>query len=1092
MFPLPLFIALKTIKPVAKDTLKRIAVYFSSPKTALKQIQTTGVKINEYKKHFVENFFISQIKSTGTINPYTVTSEDIKKCKPQQAVELIKRLALLECDRYTIPQNSLHFSEDISVKDGGQDGLVACWSQGMPHTNYFPSSYNCFQIKTLPLSPQKCKEEIHDNKDKEQLKPALQKVIKKRGAYILCSTQSVSGVHFQTREEILQKEIAKAGYNPDQIKIKFYDANIISNWLNQFPSLAVWFLQEVCGKNKSPWIFWEEWSCETKHKSEFIYNKQGDKQVNKFENKQENKLEDKPSSIYNILSKPRQTVRLSGPSGIGKTRLALEVFRPPTTFNFAQEKPYLSHLVLYSSSENLKESHLRELKTSRAILIIDDCSIAQAKKFQNIVLQENSKLSLLSIGYEEDPYISEHKVKLEPDKEITKLMLSKNPNIQSRNITVIEKLNEISSGFPLMAHLLEKVRPDILLSENSSDIQNKLLWGTDKEDSTAKKVIKACSLFDTIGFTEGWTDQQIIFSSTDPRGSKEAKYIAKKICKISYEEFYKKVQYFKSKQIIQQYGRFIQVRPKPLASWLAMELIVETPPTTIIKWLSEMQRIPKSYKLSSEEQKIYKKEYLSEKKVKEFESWNAYQLSLSKLLESFCKQFSYLELSSKAPELAQKLCGENSFFGKEEVLNTKWGANCFYHLSEANPEIALKTLKKVFGHKTTEELLKLKESRRDLVWTLQKLAVRKNLYPDSARLLLKLATAENEPFSNNSTGVFTDHFQIYLSGTEAPPEMKFQIIDEIQKSQSIEQKKIALQALDKALTTGGFSRSSDVVETRSGKNFIDWRPKTYGEQWDYFRKTLEYLTQFATEDQDKEINKIASNIIAIKLIPLLKQGLYKEVEKAIKQVLSKHGVPWPSAVNQLLLFLEYNSKTIKKEKKKQIENIINLLQHSGQSLNEKIQTHITNCPARNLYVWRRDKENTDYEKQVDSLVTEFKHLLEKGTDKEQIESILHSLFHGEQMNTLCFAQKTAESLKNPKEFLFEFINLIKQWQKRQNFNPTFLSGFISKLNNIDSHKTEKILDQIAKDNSLVNFLIPCYYSMDLKDRDITRLIKSHR
>ncbi|MDE0092495.1 MAG: hypothetical protein OXN83_04325, partial [Oligoflexia bacterium] len=130
-------------------------------------------------------------------------------------------------------------------------------------------------------------------------------------------------------------------------------------------------------------------------------------------------------------------------------------------------------------------------------------------------------------------------------------------------------------------------------------------WGMDKPDPTAEKVIKTCSLFDTIGFTDEWK-KDIIFSSNPLRGVEEAKYIAK-ICDISYEKFYQKVQYFKRKKIIQQYGRFIQVRPKPLASWLVKELVLETPHKTIIKWLSDMKMPPKPYKLSPEDQKIYKK-----------------------------------------------------------------------------------------------------------------------------------------------------------------------------------------------------------------------------------------------------------------------------------------------------------------------------------------------------------------------------------------------------------------------------------------------------------------------------------------------------
>ena len=136
----------------------------------------------------------------------------------------------------------------------------------------------------------------------------------------------------------------------------------------------------------------------------------------------------------------------------------METFRFFKYFNSSDEYPDLSHLVLYSSAENLNDSHLRPLQASRVILVIDDCSVEKAKKFQEIVSQKNSKLSLLTIGYNDDPYIFGHKVQLKPDKEITRLMLSKNSNIQS-DINVINKLNEITSGFPLMAYLLEQVPP---------------------------------------------------------------------------------------------------------------------------------------------------------------------------------------------------------------------------------------------------------------------------------------------------------------------------------------------------------------------------------------------------------------------------------------------------------------------------------------------------------------------------------------------------------------------------------------------------------------------------------------------------------
>ena len=301
-------------KTSGRDTLKKIAIYYKNPQTALAQMQITGDKINEQKRVFAENFFKLKMNKKSIKNfpelkiggytppsPFTASFKDIQKSKPEQAVELIKRLSLLECAFYNIPQNSVHFSGSISAGDGGQDGLVN-WPQSLLYTNYFPRRYNCLQIKTSSLSPKQCIKEIYNTKT--ELKPALKNVIKKKGAYILCSTQPLSGVHVQAREEALRGELSKAGYDSKQFVIKFYDANKIADWLNQYPSLAVWFLREVCGQFIRPWISWEEWSREyPDYKSEFMYSED---------------LYKKQNDIYNILLQPGKTAHLSGVSGTGK------------------------------------------------------------------------------------------------------------------------------------------------------------------------------------------------------------------------------------------------------------------------------------------------------------------------------------------------------------------------------------------------------------------------------------------------------------------------------------------------------------------------------------------------------------------------------------------------------------------------------------------------------------------------------------------------------------------------------------------------------------------------------------------------------
>ena len=1127
-------------KTSGKNTLKKIAVYYSSPQAALEKIKITGHKINEKKRLFIENFFISPI------GPFTVSAKDISSLSPQQAVELIKRLALMECCRYNIPQNSANFSEKTSAPDGGQDGLVE-WTQGVFHTNYFPARFNCFQIKTSAMPPQKCKEEIYGKNQK--LKPAIQQTIKKRGAYIIVSTQPVSGVHLQAREEAVYEEIKKSSYDP--ISIKFYDANKIADWLNSFPSLVVWFLKEFFNKQISAWRSWLEWSREERdYQSEFMFHEE---------------LKGKCGNIYQTLSKKRKTMHLAGASGTGKTRLALEAFRPakePDLSNSALLD--LSQLVLYSSAEELRPADLRDLKNSQVILVIDDCSLEQAERFHKIAVQADSQFSLLTIGDEETAqglqYLIRQKdgsnpiIKLEPDKEITKKILLSAQDIKNKYLPPIYE--ELTSGFPRMAVLLKSVGPIDLLKEDIPT--KKMLWGRKEPDETGEKALKACSLFDTIGIEDNEN-----LRGGYPRGKNEAEYLAKKIGQMDYETFYKKIQFFKKKKIIQQYGRFIKVCPKPLSVWLANELIEETPPESLVKWLTEM-------KMDSKPQKSYPE--LSPNEKKKSEKYQKNQLFLQGLLESFCKQLSYMSSYKTAQNLTEKLCGREGLFSRKEILCSEWGSDCLYHLVELNPKVILEALERVFGGKSAEELRAVFDESspwshfdslirpfipNGLVLVLKKLAREKELYRRSARLLLSFAVADTASQSQ-ARQAFVNHFQLYLSETSAGPDEKFQMIEEIknlkpskrktlnkqarkkipasqseksskealqaisqkdnQKSELIKQKEAAIEALNKALQTRGWTGSLDFMQTKSGQEFESYRPRGYEEEKDYFRKALKQMTRFAVKESDPEIQQKARASIPSHLKPLLKERMYEEVKEAVETVVSVHGSHWPLAVNKLLRFLKYSSTTRQLESRKHAENLLKLFQ-PGANLNERIRFYITEYPK----FFYNEKKRKEYTERFNQLLKDFVNIIEQSgskqskklsssdlkskniliakSDKNQNsksllkqkisfikEDTFKVLFHGEQKNTYSFAKELAKKLKDPWKFAVDLLALALKWKNDEDFNPIFLSGLIAGLKDLDSNNTKKLLDHIANKKSIADFLLICYDYIPLQDQDIERLI----
>ena len=1145
-------------KTTGRDILKKLAVYFKYPKMALHKVQNS-LALNEFKRKRAEFSLRSKIQiSYSAVGPFAVTPEDVQKCRPKQAVELLKRLILSECAYFNIPQNDLNISSKISAPDGKQDALIK-WNQEEPkRTNFFPKKYNIFQVKAQKFLPAECVKEISGENKKSQAKnhivqkskkqltgnhslnPAVQNVMKHKGAYILFSTYPVAGDRLQMREEAMQDFIKKARYDLSSVEIKFYSANQIENWINSFPSLAVWFLKEVCGKPLASWISWQEWSKDINHQSEFMYTSE---------------LKQKKEGLYNWLSQPRKTAHLTGTGGLGKTRLALEIFRPPIkdhdkAFEQKIHKNDISVLALYSPAAQIEASHIRELKNSRAVLVVDDCPLEKIEQFHKLALQKDSQLSLLTIGHDKSEGILKHIkqtdfeayertsphenltpefsnqggvpiIKMKPNNEVVKKILLNSQDLKNKYIA--EKYLRLTQGFPLMAKLLKSLGPINLIKDDLPAIRKKMLWGLEKPDPQAEKALKALSLFDTICMKDDPDQARIIFDASGKRVKEEIYYVAEHIAKMDYDEFYKKIRFFEKRQIIQIHGRFLQVRPKPLALWLAMELIHETPPESTIKWLSDMDQISKDLaqkkadtdkqkyqQLSEEEQKEYKKQQktnqkryadMSDQEKKDFDRWKSDLAPHQALKKSFCKQIHYLTAFSEEhqpsqdtyPEMqqvVQQLCRTDGLFGQEKVLSTGWGASCVYNLTELAPKEVLSSLKNVIKKKTIEELLNMKtllnmpSVRREWIRILQKLAFKKEFYLDSAKLLLKLAEAENEDYSNNATGVFIDYFQLLLSGTEAKPEIKFQLIADIKQEGTNKQKEIAVQALEKALPQQlGYTGNDD---SQAIDPYKIWQPATYGEQWDYHRTALKYLTEFATNsDLNKNIRKKAEDIIADYLPSLLQiKALHEDIQKTVKQVMAflPDGF-WLLAIKNIEHFLQYSSNKETKEMIKKAKEILELLQPVKQGINKRIRLYVTESDDYQIY--NPKKPNKGYSPAFTKLIDDFINYIQTAKP-ESIINTLEILFHGQQNQTIAFAKEIAKKLNT--ELTDTLLKQIKKWQDHKDFNPSFLTGFISGLNIKEPEKTQKILDKIAHNAEYKRFLLPAYYSIDLFDKDITRLI----
>jgi hypothetical protein len=180
-------------------------------------------------------------------------------------------------------------------------------------------------------------------------------------------------------------------------------------------------------------------------------------------------------------------------------------------------------------------------------------------------------------------------------------------------------------------------------------------------------------------------------------------------------------------------------------------------------------------------------------------------------------------------------------FEKHELLKKKFGGKLLIELSKIDPDRVLLFVEKYIQTKSTDELLLDVGPRRDLVWSLEYLVIPRHLFERAARLLLKLAEAENEKgIGNNASGVFVDLYSTgwgELAPSEASPIERMGVLREAFNSVSLYIRDIGIKAASKALETRYFVRDIGTGELGIGKKFKRWTPKT----WD---KYMEFISKF--------------------------------------------------------------------------------------------------------------------------------------------------------------------------------------------------------------------------------------------------------
>jgi len=503
-------------------------------------------------------------------------------------------------------------------------------------------------------------------------------------------------------------------------------------------------------------------------------------------------------------------VRVWGEPGIGKTRL---VFEATSVEDLSPLIIYCRSVAQFESSVLMNEFRFNE-KLS-AVVVIDECDPSSRFRIWYELKPCSPRIKLITIynDYEEKSGgITYYDMPPLAREQIGNIMIQKYkiPEDQA------DRWAELCDGSPRVAHViglnLVNYPEDVLKTPSTVDIWERYIAAgeQDREKTEHRRlVLQHLALFKRFGY-----ENSVDF---------EAQTIAKKVkvanSNITPYKFEEIIYELREGKILQ--GDFtLYITPKALHIKL---------------WTQWWERHYRGFNLER------------------------FTESLSpELVEWFYEMFKYAAESDAASKIVKKLLGPGGPFQDDEYLKTRLGSRFFLALTEADPKSALRCLMRTLGAWNMKALLQFVGGRRDVIWALEKIAVWRDLFVGAARLLLALGEAENEPYSNNASGVFAglfSHGTGRIAPTEASPAERLPILKETFKSDSKERRALALKACNAALESEHFSRGMGAEYQGLRRVPKLWEPKTYGELWDAYRQVWQLLSEQLTrlpQDERKE------------------------------------------------------------------------------------------------------------------------------------------------------------------------------------------------------------------------------------------------
>ncbi len=681
--------------------------------------------------------------------------------------------------------------------------------------------------------------------------------------------------------------------------------------------------------------------------------------------------------------------RVTGKAGVGKTRLVLETVK-------AQG---LDGVSLYGQEVTIELFNWVAANPHIELtLIVDESDDGESKRYEQWAEAARGRLRLITVGHGA-PH-GQNVYALDPldEKAMERVLKAATPLLDDSQIRWIAEKTRgyVKLALPV-AFCLARGMTEINAMPTDRDVQEVVsrLIVADKEEMDA---LRGASLLTRIGWE----------SDVAVEGQAVARFVG-----IEWNRMQMLVARLQQQGIVIAKGRYRYVSPELLAQWQAAEV-----------WRGQSHRI-------------------------------------GELLDQLPNEASKTALLERLAELGdvpgvrdalEVLLGPGGPFRTIDDLDSARASRLFFIVSGGAPDAGIGTLTRLLLPASDERLLGFAPGRRNVVWALERLAERKETFADAARILLRLAEAENESFGNNATGVLNSLLLTFLAPTEVDAVGRFRIIEEALQSNSEKRRIVALEAVGAALQD---SELGLPIGSRSDVPRPHWRPRTNQEVWDVKRRGLE-LVAGGFRDDSPDVRRVARNVFIHHARSLVRFGLTEDVTSWFEQIQGESDAERRDIWEAIGGVVKWEDESLTDEAKKRLEDCA--LAIYGENLPDRIKRYTGSFASVD---WPGEDETTERPEEIARQLAE-----DAVHSMGEVAAIVPWLFSGEAEAVWPFAYRLGQLDAERKWFdsLFEAAKVAS--------DTRMLSGYLHGRSNAgDSAWVERLLDSWAADADLARLAV---------------------